>query len=605
MSEIIVDSFAGGGGASTGIEMALGRSPDIAINHDAEALSMHERNHPSCWHIRHDVWKVDPLAATLGRPVGLLWASPDCKHFSKAKGGVPREKHIRDLAWVVVRWAEQVRPRVILLENVEEFTTWGPLTDDGQPCPARKGETFRRFVGSLQSLGYAVEYRELRACDYGAPTIRKRLFLIARCDGRPIVWPAPTHGAPDSDVVRSGERLAWRTAAEVIDWSIPCPSIFLTREEGRSIGVNRPLAAATMARIAKGVERYVLTAAKPFVVPLTHHGAPRTYPLDDPLRTVTGAKRGETGMVAPYIVPICHTKNAPTAHDIAAPVRTITTAKGGEMSVAAVYMAQHYTGQVGREVDEPLSTIVQRGTQQTIVAAHLDRQFGASIGSDVAEPIGTVTAGGGGKSALVAAFLAQHNTGMVGHEFTEPVSTIVGKGCTQALVEVSAGLVDLHGSDRRGRDVAAPAPTVVAGGWHVAETRAFLAKYYSSAEHGQDCAEPLHTVTAKSRFGLVTVEGVDYRIVDIGMRMLSPRELYRAQGFPESYIIDRGAAGETISKTAQVRMCGNSVSPPVAAALVAANYVPDQPPLETRKRRIKRPAPWSLGPLFERGGVVA
>lgn len=643
MREIIVDSFAGGGGASTGIEIALGRSPDIAINHDGEALSMHERNHPTTWHIRHDVWKVDPIAATQGRPVGLMWASPDCKHFSKAKGGEPREKGIRDLAWVVVRWAEQVRPRVIFLENVEEFQTWGPLDENGRPIPERKGETFRRWVGELERLGYRVEWRELRACDYGAPTVRKRLFLVARCDGRPIVWPEPTHGDPKSEAVVSGRLAPWRTAAEIIDWSIPCPSIFLTREEGRAIGVNRPLAEATMARIAKGVQRYVLEAAKPFVVPLTHHGAARIYPLDEPTRTVTGAKRGETALVAPHVVPICHTKNAPTAHDIAAPLRTVTTAKGGELSLAAPYLVPRYGERYGQEprtrsieepmatvvttgnegslvaplivknnfgekphypVDEPVRTIVAGGNHHMLIAGHVQRQFGASVGSDAGEPIGTTTAGGGGKSAVVAAFLAQHNVGVVGHDVREPVSTLTAKGCQQAVVEVSAGMVDLHGSDRRQRDVADPAPTVTAGGTHQAEVRAFLVKYYG-AGLGQPISDPAATVTTKDRFGLVTIEGADYEIVDIGMRMLSPRELYRAQGFPDGYVIDEGADGHPITKTAQVRMCGNSVSPPVAAALVAANYVPDQPSL-SRARPRKRIAKglWNAGALFENAGVA-
>jgi DNA (cytosine-5)-methyltransferase 1 len=608
MREIVVDSFAGGGGASTGIELALGRSPDIAINHDAEALRLHERNHPTTRHIRHDIWKVDPLTECGGRPVGLLWASPDCKHFSKAKGGVPREKGIRDLAWVVVRWAEQVRPRVIILENVEEFQTWGPLTADGQPCPEQKGATFRRWVGELERLGYRVEWRELRACDYGAPTIRKRLFLIARCDRRPIVWPEPTHGAPGSEAVAAGRLRPWRTAAEIIDWSLACPSIFLTREEARAIGANRPLADATMARIAKGMQRYVLEAAKPFVVPLTHHGAARIYPLGEPMRTVTGAKRGETALVAPHIVPICHTANAPTAHDIEAPVRTITTAKGGELSLVAAHLSAYYgegAGSTDRSasVDEPARTITTEN-RHAVIAAHVQRQFGASVGSDAEEPIGTTTAGGGGKSAVVAAFLAQHNLGMVGHDVRDPVSTLTGKGCQQTVVEVSAGLVDLHGSDRRQRDIEDPAPTVTAGGTHQAEVRAFLTKYFGSAEHGQDCADPLHTVTAKPRFGLVTIEGMPYEIVDIGMRMLTPRELYRAQGFPDGYVIDEGADGRPLTKTAQVRMCGNSVSPPVAAALVAANYVQDQPSRAPTTRRSAAGVWRDFGTMFENAGVV-
>jgi DNA (cytosine-5)-methyltransferase 1 len=540
MTELIVDSFAGGGGASTGIEMALGRSPDIAINHDAEALAMHERNHPRTLHLAHNIWKVDPAAATAGRPVGLLWASPDCKHFSKAKGGKPVSRNIRDLAWVVVRWAKQVRPRVIILENVEEFRTWGPLGADGMPCQARRGQTFEAWVAELRRLGYRVEWRELRACDYGAPTIRKRLFLIARRDGRPIVWPQPTHGAPGAAGVLAGALKPWRTAAEIIDWSIPCPSIFLSREEGRAIGVNRPLAEATMARIAKGVRRYVIDAASPFIVPITHTGSDRVNAIDEPLRTVTTAHRGEHALVAPYLVPRYGERpgQAPRTRSVEEPMPVVVpTANGG--SLAAVYMAQHYTGQTGREAEAPLSTIVHRGTQQ----------------------------------AIVAAFLAQHNTDMVGHRAEAPVSTIVGKGCTQAVV--SAGMVNLRGSDRRGSSIEAPSATVTGGGTHLAEVRAFIVKYYG-ADQDPRLDDPLHTATTKARFGLVHVHGEPYEIVDIGMRMLTPRELFRAQGFPDSYVIDQRADGTPITKTAQIRMCGNSVCPPLAAALVAANYSADE-----------------------------
>jgi DNA (cytosine-5)-methyltransferase 1 len=271
MRELIIDSFAGGGGASTGITAALGRSPDYAINHDREALAMHAANHPETIHLSKNIWQVDPMEVVGRRPVGLAWFSPDCKHFSKAKGGRPVKREIRDLAWTVVLWAKRVRPRVILLENVEEFADWGPLviTDEGQwrPCPERRGATFKRWVGELRRLGYRVEWRELRACDYGAPTIRKRLFLIARRDGKKIIWPTPTHAAPNDRDVIAGRKLPWRTAAEIIDWSLPCHSIFLTRAEGRAVGVNRPLAEATMTRIAKGVKRYVLDAAQPFVIP--------------------------------------------------------------------------------------------------------------------------------------------------------------------------------------------------------------------------------------------------------------------------------------------------------------------------------------------------
>jgi len=287
-NELIVDNFAGGGGASTGIEMALGRSPDIAINHDAKALAMHRINHPDALHLCEDVWKVDIKAVVAGRRVGLAWFSPDCKHFSKAKGGKPVEKRIRGLAWVALRWAGLVRPRVIVLENVEEFQTWGPVLPDGQPCKRRAGMTFKRWVTQLRNLGYVVEWREERACWHGAPTIRKRLFVVARNDGQAIEWPERTHGKG---------KIPYRTAAECIDWSIPCPSIFLSKEEGRAIGVNRPLADATMARIARGVKKYVLDAAEPFIVNITHQGGDRTESVSEPLRTITAARRGEKAVV--------------------------------------------------------------------------------------------------------------------------------------------------------------------------------------------------------------------------------------------------------------------------------------------------------------------
>ena len=299
MREIIVDSFAGGGGASLGIEMALGRSPDVAINHDADALAMHEVNHPATLHLNSNIWAIDPDSVEPGRPIGLMWASPDCKHHSKAKGGKPLSRNIRDLAWVVVLWAERRRPRVICLENVEEFRDWGPLGDDDRPILEKRGQTFDKWVGSLRKLGYRVEHRELRACDYGAPTIRKRPFLIARCDGAPIVWPKPTHGDPKSADVKAARLLPWRTAAEIIDWSRPCHSIFLTRDEGRAVGVNRPLAEATMARIAKGVKRYVLDAAEPFVV--RHFGESVGSPIDAPIGTVTAGGGGKAGLIAPTL----------------------------------------------------------------------------------------------------------------------------------------------------------------------------------------------------------------------------------------------------------------------------------------------------------------
>jgi DNA (cytosine-5)-methyltransferase 1 len=481
-SELVIDLFAGGGGASTGIEQAIGRHVDIAVNHDPAAVSLHQANHPQTQHFVSDVFEVDPLAVTDGQPVGLLWASPDCKHFSKAKGGKPVSKKIRGLAWVVVKWAKLVRPRVICLENVEEFQTWGPLADDGRPCPQRKGATFKRWKTQLENLGYRVEHRELRACDYGAPTIRKRLFLVARRDGMPIVWPAATHGAGLKP---------YRTAAECIDWSLPCPSIF-ERE--------RPLAEATMRRIAHGVMRYVVNAARPFIVPIQNFGwGDRPDPIDEPLRTVTANPKGG-------------------AYALAVPTLVGCGGRAGQ--------------------SRPRST---------------------------AEPVQTITAKG--DTALVAAFLAKHYGGVVGARLPQPIGTVTSVD-HHALV--TSNLAKLRGTSSSAASDE-PLHTVSAGGTHHAEVRALLLKYYGTDQDPQ-LGEPLHTVTTKDRFGLVTVHGELYAIADIGMRMLQPRELYRAQGFPESYIINVGADGRVLSKAEQVRMCGNSVCPPLARAIVEANY---------------------------------
>lgn len=534
--ELIVDNFAGGGGASCGIELALGRHVDIAINHDPEAVAMHAINHPQTEHHCESVWDVDPLKLTRGRPVGLAWFSPDCKHFSKAKGGKPRDKKIRGLAWVAMRWAALVRPRVIILENVEEFQTWGPVLADGTPCPVRKGKTFRSFVHQLQEKGYSVEWRELRACDYGAPTIRKRLFLIARCDGQPIVWPAPTHGAPGSAEVNARKRKPWRTAAECIDWSIPCPSIFERK---------RPLAEATQRRIARGLRRYVIDAAEPFIVKVNHgYDYFRGQPLAEPLQTIT-AKHGY-GLVAPHLTKF---RTGSTGADLRDPMPTITA--GPKENPAG---APHALGIVA-------PTLVQTGygerTGQAPRAPGLDK------------PLGTVVAGGA-KHALVSAFLAKHYGGNYdgpGVALREPTSTITTAD-HHALV--SSNLVKLRG-ECTGSATDTPAPTVTAGGTHIGEVRAFLVKYYSEGGQDQDCRDPMHTIPTKDRLGLVTVAGEQYQIADIGMRMLEPHELYAAQGFPSSYVIAPVIDGRPLPKHAQVRMCGNSVSPPMAAALARAN----------------------------------
>lgn len=529
-SGLIIDAFAGGGGASSGIFRALGRHPDIAINHDSVAIAMHHANHPCTFHYLQDVWQVLPRQATRGAPVSLLWASPDCTHFSRAKGGPPiRDVKRRDLAWVVVRWAEEVRPRVILLENVEEFKTWGPLDLEGRIIPSQAGATFRAWVKRLRRLGYHVEFECLRACDYGAPTSRRRLFMIARCDGLPIVWPAPTHGDPRSPEVRSGQIPTWRTAAEIIDWSIPCPSIFDRK---------KPLAENTMRRIAQGIKRYVLQSPKPFI--LTYYGPKgaddfRGRGIDEALPTQSTENR--FGLVTPYIARIGQT--------------------GGN-------------GKYANSPESPITTITSKA-EHLLCVPHLQRHFGASIGSAATDPVGTITAGFGGKTALVAAFLAQHNGGATGHEATEPISTLTHR-CTQQQL-VTSHLVKFKGTSKDGQPLSVPLHTIQTG-QHYGEVRSFLVKYFGQSI-GQSLDSPASTLTGKDRMGLVTVYigGEPYVIADIGMRMLSPRELFRAQGFHDDYIIETDAGGRKITKSDQVRLCGNSVCPPIAEALVRANLI--------------------------------
>lgn len=558
---LIFDSFAGGGGASTGIERALGRSPDVAINHDEVALAMHEANHPGTKHLITSVYSVDPRDHVApGQRVGLAWYSPDCKHHSKAKGGKPLNKNIRDLAWVVVHHAELIRPEVILLENVEEFQDWGPLiqkTDEADnphfdkdgnphmvPDPDRKGETFREWVRRLRVLGYKVDWRELRACDFGAPTIRKRLFVQARCDGRPIAWPEPTHGDPKSNAVKAGQLLPWRTAADIIDWSLPCPSIFETSEEIMAkfgIRAVRPLKDNTLRRIARGIQRYVIEAAEPFIVTNTTGHAPRV--LNDPLATLcTG---NHHGLVTPVFAPF-------TSY------------------------AQH--GGHSRPADQPLHTITAslKDQNQVIVPTLVQTGYGEAPGQkprslDLHKPIGTMVAGGT-KHALVAAFLAQHNGGprMDGHagrSAAEPLSTLTTRGTQQNVVAAHLQMMRNAGNPFTAADE--PMHTITAEGARPYAVAAFMTKYYGQGD-GQACDEPCHTLTTRDRFGVVTVEiyGQTYAITDIGMRMLTPREQFRAQGFGDDYIIDRTPDGRPITKTQQTQKCGNSVSPHVAEALV-------------------------------------
>lgn len=456
--ELIVDNFAGGGGASTGIELATGYSVDIAINHDPEAIRMHKMNHPNTKHYCEDVWQVDPVKACNGNPVGLAWFSPDCKHFSKAKGGKPKDKNIRGLAWVACRWAGLVRPRVIMLENVEEFKTWGPLNRSHRPIKSKTGKTYQKFIKQLQELGYEVQTKELVAADYGAPTMRKRFFLIARCDGVPIMWPEPTHGPADSEAVKAGLLKAYVGAYTQFDFSLPCPSIFDTSEEIKEkygIRAVRPLAPKTMERIARGLKKFVLENPEPFIVPIGY-----------------GERKGQ----------------APRVHDIEKPLPTI------------VGSGKHYL------CEPKLAPIIDK----------------------------IMTVDGSNRYGLVASFLSKFYKSGTGQDIREPLHTVT----------TSPG--------------------------HFGEVRAFLIKYYGDCT-GQDIKNPLDTVTTKDRFGLVTIAGVDYQIVDIGLRMLEPRELYGCQGFPKDYIIDHDYTGKIYPRAEQVKRCGNAVCPPIPAAMVRAN----------------------------------
>lgn len=565
--ELIVDNFAGGGGASLGIELAVKRPVDIAVNHDREAIAMHMANHPQTKHYCEDVFSVDPVKATGGKPVGLAWFSPDCTYHSKARGGKPfrdrnKARRKRGLAGVVIKWGKLVKPRVIMLENVEEFQDWGPLQDDGTPCPIRKGMNFRRWKKQLENLGYQVECRELRTCDYGAPTIRKRLFVIARRDGLPIVWPEPTHG--------KGLK-PYRTAAECIDWSLPCPSIFERK---------RPLAEATMRRIAKGISRYVINANEPFIV--TYYGDKgrddfRGQPINEPLRTQTTENRH--AVVMPLLSSLYSERRDgdDRCSPVDKPAPTITASQRHAL-IAPTLIQTGYGERPGQSprvpgLDKPLGTVVAGGQKHALVAATIVKQnFGDKPCHGLDEPLHTITTQGN-KHALVSAFLAQHNTERVGvragRDARGPLSTITTRGTQQQIV--AAHMINLKGSSRRMSAADDPTPTVTAGGYHIGEVRAFLIKYYGTDQDPQ-LREPMHTVTTKPRFGLVTVKGEDYIIADIGMRMLQPRELYRAQGFPDTYQIDAMVNGKPLTKTAQVRMCGNSVSPVIATALVRANF---------------------------------
>ncbi len=615
MREIIVDNFAGGGGASTGIELAIGRSVDIAINHDPNAVAMHTTNHPDTLHYCESVFDVDPVAATAGRPVGLAWFSPDCRHFSKAKGSKPVEKEIRALAWIVIRWALAVRPRVMMLENVEEFKTWGPLivsADGGmRPDPERAGETFEAFCGMLSGgipvahpalaecceflgiaadgllaqqlvagLGYAVDHRELRACDYGAPTIRKRFFMVMRCDGVPVTWPESTHGDPKTPAVQSGKLAPWRTAAECIDWSIPAQSIFDRK---------KPLAENTLKRIARGIQRFVIDSASPFIVKCNHTTTKGKYDcfrgqaLAEPLQTIT--KTHGYAIAVPHLTKF---RTGATGQPVNEPVPTVTAgtsarpggnghALGIVEAELAPLIARQFGASIGHRADEPSATITAGGggKSQLVSTTLIQMGYGERLGQEprvpgLHKPLGTVVAGGG-KFGLVAANLVKHFGGNyqgAGVALDEPAHTVT---TTDHHGLVTSHLVMLRGTCRDGRVVDAPAPGLTAGGLHVGNVETTLATEGYDQQRAAQALAFLHEYCGADADGLVTVDGVVYRIVDIGMRMLQPTELYRAQGFPEWYIIDQDFRGVKYAKDKQVARCGNAVPPPFAEALVRAN----------------------------------
>ncbi|HHS9552221.1 TPA: DNA cytosine methyltransferase [Raoultella planticola] len=602
-SEIIVDNFAGGGGASTGIEMATGRSVDIAINHDPNAVAMHTTNHPDTLHYCESVYSIRPKVATAGRPVGLAWFSPDCRHFSKAKGAKPVEKSIRGLAWIVIRWALDVGPRVMMLENVEEFKTWGPLlAAEMRPDPARIGETFRAFVGMLTTgipaehpalvecceflelspesdqakrlvagLGYDLDCRELRASNLGTPTIRKRFFMVMRRDNQPIVWPEATHGEPKSAAVLEGKLAPFRTAAECIDWSIPAPSIFDRK---------KPLAQNTLKRIARGIQRYVVDSDEPFIVKCNHtttHGKYdcfRGQALSEPLQTITKTHGYALAVptLAPFLAGNGGSEYQAKPRPLNKPVHTIL--KQSRSCLIAPVIARQFGASIGHRADEPSATITAGGggKSQLVAATLIQMGYGERVGQsprvlNLGKPLGTVVAGGN-KFAVTTAFLAKH----YGGNYTGPGVGLDEPAHSVTTVDhhalVTSHLVKLRGTCRDGQRTSEPMPTITAGGQHVGEVRALLAANDYDERRADQVKEFLNSFGVSE---LVTIKGIVYRIVDIGMRMLQPRELYRAQGFPEWYIIDRDYRGVKYAKDKQVARCGNAVPPPFAEALVRAN----------------------------------
>lgn len=642
LDEIIVDNFAGGGGASTGIELATGRPVTIAINHDPAAILMHKTNHPYTEHLQASVWDVDPEKVCAGRPVGLAWFSPDCKHFSKAKGSALVDRNIRGLAWIVLRWAGTVKPRVIILENVEEFTTWGPVRK-GKPIKSKQGKTFNKWLKQLKDCGYHVEYRELVAADYGAPTTRKRFVLVARCDGKPIVWPQRTHAPADHWTVRDGKCKPWRSAAEIIDWTVPMYSIFATRQEIKEqYGVNvvRPLADNTLRRIIRGVDKFTIKGEKPFILrteligdyeyhgevyhnpaigqdesghpflaECNHSGGGHIAEVERPIRTVT--QKCTMGLCAPKLAPItlpntCNSVGSPADQ----PVHTITTA-GNQILAAAslISIGQTGGGDRIRDLNEPAPTtvskqeaclvaanLVQYHTEKAedvratdlssalptidgsnrhgLVSAHLTEYYGNGHPIDIDEPLHTATVHD--REALTAAFLQPYHAGGYhgkGNSPKEPCNTITASG-GQSLV--AAHVVEFKGQNV-GMHPAAPLRTITAGGGEFAISAVRTARYAPGVPLGywpevrallnKYCGYDL----ADDEILLLQIGGVWHFINDIAMRMLTPRELYAAMGFPPDYIIEKDYTGRDYPKTQQVARCGNAVCPPMATAVVRSN----------------------------------
>lgn len=608
IDEIIVDNFAGGGGASTGIELATGRRVAIAINHDPDAIRMHRTNHPYTEHLQASVWDVDPVAECRGRPVGLAWFSPDCKHFSKAKGTALVDRKIRGLAWITLRWAAKVRPRVIILENVEEFQTWGPARK-GKPVKKLAGTTFRKFISQLEALGYTVEFRELVAADYGAPTSRKRFYLIARCDGKPIVWPKPTHSKTGADGLPK-----WRSAAEIIDWSLPCPSVFASKAEIMAeygLKAVRPLAKNTMRRIIRGVDKFTIRSGKPFIVP-TGYGErkgqlPRVHDIDAPVPTVVGT--GKENLCMPLLAPVTvtNTSNSVGA-TVGEPVNTVRTGGGGGQMMVTPFLAEcnHSGGGHIAPVGDAYKTItakhtggivapslIQYHTEQTesvrasglgapintvdasnrygLTCANLVEYYTGGRPLDITDAMHTVTSHD--REAVVAAHIAKYYGGVVGEKVGEPLPTVTAIDhnavCTAHVVKFKG--------DNLGHGMKEPMQTVTTSAGEFALCKAHLAKMRSGDDLGhwpeirallnEYCGYTL----AEDEVLLLEISGALYYIADIGLRMLSPRELYNAMGFPLDYIIDRDYLGNEYKKSAQVARCGNAVCPPMATALVRAN----------------------------------